>query len=566
MNKEVIYIEPEDDITDIITKIEKSKEKIIALVPPKKAGVFRSVVNIKLIAKSSVAAEKTVVIVTTDPSITKLAAATKVPVTKDLKTAPAIPKKDEEEVEVIREDVVEEDDDEEEPSEDEDEGEDAAEEDTNDSAEEDSETEDEEEPEQEDKKSKKKDRKSKKAAEKLKKAGGKITGKMKLRKKLIIFGIIGALLLVLALIWAFVIAPAANVTVEVKTTLNNFSENISFTSVITEENTDSGKFYLEEVKTENVAEKTFEATGTKNVGEKATGSVVVYSYFSAKGVNPVAAGTAFELGDKAFIADEGISLSWDGDQKECENDNIIVDGKIQCLISGRVKVTAAHAGSSYNIQASSSGWDTVANVAVYSDGAMTGGTDETITVVQQSDIDKAKNEIATSSEEEEKAALMSKIKPNTLVISSSFTTTTSDAVATPAVGEEVKEGVKPTIKVTTVSSIFSIDETKVKEFITKKAEIADDQKIYTIKDPFIDHFSKDDNGYTGKLKTSYSYGPEISETSIVEAVKGKGIGEATHNLKDINGVSSVNIKPSFPWVTFVPDDANRITVNLEVKE
>ena len=37
MNKDVIYIEPEDDITDIITKIEGSKEKIVALVPPKKA-------------------------------------------------------------------------------------------------------------------------------------------------------------------------------------------------------------------------------------------------------------------------------------------------------------------------------------------------------------------------------------------------------------------------------------------------------------------------------------------------------------------------------------------------
>ena len=34
MNKDVIYIEPEDDITDIITKIEGSKEKIVALVPP----------------------------------------------------------------------------------------------------------------------------------------------------------------------------------------------------------------------------------------------------------------------------------------------------------------------------------------------------------------------------------------------------------------------------------------------------------------------------------------------------------------------------------------------------
>ena len=62
MNKDVIYIEPEDDITDIILKIENSKEKIIALVPPKKAGVFRSVVNIKLIAKAGNNAKKKIVL------------------------------------------------------------------------------------------------------------------------------------------------------------------------------------------------------------------------------------------------------------------------------------------------------------------------------------------------------------------------------------------------------------------------------------------------------------------------------------------------------------------------
>ena len=51
MNKDVIYIEPEDDITDIILKIENSKEKIVALVPPKKTNVLRSIVNVKLIYK-----------------------------------------------------------------------------------------------------------------------------------------------------------------------------------------------------------------------------------------------------------------------------------------------------------------------------------------------------------------------------------------------------------------------------------------------------------------------------------------------------------------------------------
>ena len=88
MNKDVIYIEPEDDITDIILKIENSKEKIVAIVPPKKAGVFRSVVNIKLIEKTGATAEKTIVLVTVDPSIIKLAASAKIPVAKNLQSAP----------------------------------------------------------------------------------------------------------------------------------------------------------------------------------------------------------------------------------------------------------------------------------------------------------------------------------------------------------------------------------------------------------------------------------------------------------------------------------------------
>ena len=40
MNKDVIYIDVEDDITTIISKIKASKERIIALVPPRRIGVF----------------------------------------------------------------------------------------------------------------------------------------------------------------------------------------------------------------------------------------------------------------------------------------------------------------------------------------------------------------------------------------------------------------------------------------------------------------------------------------------------------------------------------------------
>ena len=91
MNKDVIYIEPEDDITDVISRIKASKQKVVALVPPKKLGIMRSAVNIKLIAKTAKIKDKAAVIVTTDPSLIKLAAFSGLPVAKTLNSRPMLP-------------------------------------------------------------------------------------------------------------------------------------------------------------------------------------------------------------------------------------------------------------------------------------------------------------------------------------------------------------------------------------------------------------------------------------------------------------------------------------------
>ena len=101
MNKDTIYIEPEDDITDIISKLKAAKQQFVALVPPKKAGVLRSAVNIKLIAKAAREVEKVAILITADPSIIKMAAAAKLPVAADLQSRAAIP--NEEDVEAINE-------------------------------------------------------------------------------------------------------------------------------------------------------------------------------------------------------------------------------------------------------------------------------------------------------------------------------------------------------------------------------------------------------------------------------------------------------------------------------
>ncbi len=567
MNKDVIYIEPEDDITDIISKIESSKQKIVALVPPKKAGILRSIVNIKLIAKAGANSKKTVVLVTVDPSIVKLAAATKLPVTKDLQTPPTVPK-DKPEIDETATEKVE--DEEEEKKEEKPEKEEETEE--KDEKEEKSEKE-EKEPEDKAKKKAKKEKKEKELPE------NPILAWIVSHKKLVIGLAIGLVLFILFLVWALVFAPAVTISVVRRTTESNFSENVTFTDKLAEENASEGKFYLEQKTNENKIKRDIEATGKKNVGEYATGEVVVYAYFKQSGTIGINAGSQFTLSSYTYTSTENRNLSWSGKSvDECLNagqPTIITSG---CLVSGRVPVKAVAPGSSYNISASNTGWSTTAPVGAYTDTAMSGGTDKTITVITQADVDKVVATIKTGDKAVAKNNLIESIKEsstdsNTIfIIESSYKQTVSEPEVSPKVGEEVKDGTKPSLTVTVTDSIYVIDETKVREFITEKAKLANNYKIYQIGDEnkeygglFIENFMKDGEKYTGKLKTTYVSGPSVTENDIIEVVRGKGIGTAKHDVAEIDGIKDITFATSYPWVSSVPNDPEKITVNFKTE-
>ena len=567
MNKDVIYIEPEDDITDIITKIENSKEKIIALVPPKKASVFRSIVNIKLIAKAGANASKTVVLVTTDPSIIKLAGVTKLPVTKNLQSAPTIPETEaEEEIETTSKETVMENEEPSEEAEKTEEKEDEAKKEE-DEKEEDTKGEEKSEKDERDDKNEEKPEKKKKAK--------KLTGNWFIdHKKWLIFGGIGGVLLILILVWAFGVAPAADVTVAVRTTTTNFSESATFTTKLEEENVSEGKLYLTEKKTETKKELEFEATGKKNVGEKATGSVVVYKYFRGNESVAVGDGAAFVHSGLRFIATEDVSFGWDGnDLNKCGNKDqasLVMSG---CLIYARVSVEAAEPGEQYNVQASKEGWATTAKVSgVYSDEAMSGGSDKTIMIVSQADIDAALAKIAdenASTEATRRESLLATIEEGSFIINSSYKQSMSDPVASPKLGEEVEEGKKATLTVVTTDSIYIVDKTKVEEFISEKAKLADNYKIYKMNDPFIENFTAVGEGYIGKIKTSFVSGPKVTENDVIDIIKGKGLGEARAALLDaFSGIDSnkTKINVSYPWVFSIPSNPTKITVTIDVEE
>jgi len=557
MNKDVIYIEPEDDITDVITRIKASKQKIVALVPPKKLGIMRSAVNIKLIAKTAKLKDKAAVIVTTDPSLVKLAAFSNLPVAKTLNSRPMLPseftKRKKQEAEELEEDNLDL------PAED-----------------------DSKKTEIIDEKADKNDRKvateiveldeeaeSDVKTPKKSKTSTKIPNFDRYRKWILAGGA-AAVLMVIFLIWALVFAPAAKITIKMKTVASNISENISLVSDIKNQDNKAGKFLLEKIKYEEESSVDFEATGKANKGEKASGSVNFTVAFSATGgTKTIPAGTIFTIDGKTFASTVAKTLSWDGAASTCSGP-AISGGQIVCYVKGSVDVIATEGGTSYNVAAKGDGGGSanVSGINFASSSAMTGGTDKNVSVVSELDINNAKSQLQNLEGAKEK--LLKQIGDGVVKIDSSYKVTTEDPVSSPKKGEEVESGKKAKLTAKTIYTIYVVDRTAIDEYVNafEIGKLGDHDKIYTTGNPFFERFVENKDGtFSAKFKTTIKIGPEISETSILETAKGKKVGELKALLKDLSGnVNDVIIDVSFPWVYSIPNDSNKVSIKIEVEE
>lgn len=569
MNKDVIYIEAEDDITDIISKIEASKERIVALVPPKNSGILKSIVNIKLILKSGQSLGKNIVLVTTEESIIKLAAVVKLPVTKNLQSAPSIPTEKTEEIEenTSKEEVVEE----------------KSVIKVTDNAKEDVKPEENEEEsyvdkitqlanekakEKEEKTEDKKSKEKSKKAEKTEKTSNPFINWLKVYKKWLIIGFLTIAVATLVAIWAFVIAPSVNIEVDIRTTSANFSESISLVSDKTLVDTDNGVFLIEEIKNEETEIIEVEATGEKNVGEKASGVITLTIYLDPYDSTSLNAGSPVVVDGLTFYTVEDVLFYVDDNTTSCQNKNKLSELQSKgCLLYEDVDVIAAEAGIKYNIAAASNWKTNNASIGAFSSTNMTGGTDSIVKIVSEEDINKAKKEFEESQKKiqiETETKLINKAGTDKFRIPSTFEQTITIKSVTPEINSEIENEEKIKIEFVTSSTVKSIDEVRLKEFITLKAKITEDQKIYSINDKntFVEGLVQTDSGYAGKLKTSYKFGPKITDNDILEKVKGKGIGDIQHILKSIDGVSGVVIEKSYPWVNSAPNDSNKITIKL----
>lgn len=562
MNKDVLNITSDDDITDIIKMLRASKSKIVAIVPPASSPVLRSSVNIKLIKKTANSLSKIPVLITTDASLLKLAREYSFHVSDSLQSKPYIPTADTEpEAPVTTSEQV------------------AAEftapaDHIPDYTSADSETSDDDTTETEepiddatlaDASAETTDATSEQTLD----TPTGFVAWLKAHKIPVIISASALVLVVAFLIWATLFAPAVSIKVAIHTSSSNFSENVTFTRDSKEEDSAAGIFYLSEEKYEDKSEVEFKATGKRNDGKKATGELTVSKYFKSDEYSKtIPANTQFSYNGIVYIATEGSTIQWD-DDSNCENGSNARDIlKNGCKISGTVSVTATEPGEDYNIAESNTGWESISDgyddiVDIYNSTAIDGGTTEMVTIIAQSDIDGAIKKLKDSiSDTEAKTKLTSGLSDTNFIVESSFKRSDPEIKSDVNAGDKAEKG-KITKK--TTFYIYTIDSVRLEEFIHKKATLADDQKIYAIANPFIERFQESGDKYTAKLKTTYKVGPKVTEADVQEKSLGKKIGEVQTLLKSINGVTSVDIQTSYFWVTKIPTDINKLTIDVEVE-
>ena len=595
MNKDVIYIEPEDDITDILANIKSAKNKIVALVPPKKAGVLRSAVNFKLIAKTSRQAGKTVVLITSDESLLKLAGSVKMPTARTLQSKPKLPSDmDTEEYGDEKKDDADENDNEETAREDDD---------LNDSNDDDV-------IEEEPKKIPVKKESSAKvtATTKRKEADlelddddfdddeeEKKTAKKKANKSIpdfkkvrtpIIIAVIAILLIFGIGFWAFNIAPAAKISVKIKTIAQNFNESITFVTDETKAKPEDGIFFIEQKTLTKTAETEFVATGEVDKGTKATGSITLKAAspvlvgLNQKKTISIPVGATFTRDGMSYTASTAASIEMSSKNFNGVHDCKIVEEQLSCNLSSdasaTVNVVATANGEKYNIGETTSGWtSSVTGTVVASSSAMTGGTSKKVKVVSQKDVETAEAGLEGEGESDAREELASQFSNEYLLIEKSFTATGGKITASPSINEEVKDGIKPKVIKEIKYTIFAVKRDDLSKFIEAKTEIGDDtQTIYSTgvlsedgedNKVYIDSFKKEDNKYVGKLKTVVKTGPEVTEQMVSDKSLGKKIGEVQSHLKSIKGISEVKVDTSYFWVTSVPSDPNKVTFEITVE-
>jgi len=557
--KETIYVDVDDEITAIIEKVRLAKGKVIALVLPKRAAVLQSVVNMKLLKHTADKADKNLVLITTEAGLMPLAGSVGLHVASTPTSKPSIPPAPvgpSDEPESVDEplDIVDGTADADyDPSK-------AADKTVGElaggaalggiaasSIDEDIEMGDEDEPTL--------------AADSTKVSKPKKNKKLivpnfdTFKKKLLLVGLV-AVLLIVGGIFAFVVLPKAAITI--KTDSSTIKTNLNLALDTTAKSVDSTNSIVPAVAQSNQKTSTQQATATgqQNNGQQASGQIKIINCSGAAVTLPV--GASFSSSGYTFIGQNSVTVPDSNYSKTgtCHNDG-----------TGTVNVTALHGGAGYNLAPASYAISNNPGGLTATGSQMSGGTDNITKIVAQTDIDGATAKIKAIDTTSIKQQLISDLQakglqpvPTTFlasapqITSSAQAGTAADTVTVTGVTTYTMLGVKTADLKTLVDANVTMQLEKGRQVIL------DDGVANAI---FSEQNPATATSASVSMTTQSVAGPQLDVAAIKKEIVGMKAGDIQALIKQTPGVTDVNVKLSPFWVSSVPSNSKKVTVQID---
>ena len=549
-DKDVVYLEVDDDITTIVDKLDSAKAKIVALVLPKRFATLQSIVNMRLLARSANAADKKIVLVTAEAALLPLAGVAGIHVAKNLQSAPQIPPSPLD-GSAPKPEVPEDPDAEideantkldyhraigELASAGGEESEAIALEDDEDKATE------------------------IKAAKSPKDKKLKVPNFERFRL-LLALGVLGVVALIVFIILAIFVLPKATITLQTEAT--PISANLNLTTSDSAKTLDENKGVIPAaLKTSDfTSNQQVQATGQQNNGQKASGTVTIKN--CTDGAVTVPAGTGVSTSGLVYITQKTLNL-----------DSGNFDGHGNCKSSGShvddVDVVAQQGGSKYNVGSgqtfSVSGQSS--GVTGSNDAAFSGGTDNVVTILSQADVESAKNKVTDQDKNNFANNFKKQLGDQGLYVLGT-TLKAGDPVvnASPGVGQPASTA---SISIKITYSVLAVQKTDLTKAIADELNKQIDkskQKIGTndvLKDVSVNVQSQS-SPTVAKLGVSEATTtvPIINTDVVKKMAEGQKAGDIKANLSNWPGVKNVDVKLSPFWVSKAPKKPGKIQVILQ---
>lgn len=294
------------------------------------------------------------------------------------------------------------------------------------------------------------------------------------------------------------------------------------------------------------------ATGTKEIGEKAKGSVTIYNNSLESKTFPKDSSIK-STNDLEFTLDESITIA-----------SASGDASSPSPTSKKVSVTAKDIGKEYNLPSGTKftiGTFPVTTVVAKNESAFSGGSKKEVTAVAKGDLDKLTSELPKSLEKQAKEEMTKKVSQDKEILPNFANTTLSKKTFDKNAGEEAKS-VKLTASVSyqTIAYKKSDLESFAKNFVTQNAK----DMTFSGEDISIEVKNikeKDNKEITATVYTKATLLPAFDYKKLSDSISGKSFQDAKDFLIKMPRVSEVDFVMR-PSISFLPKMLPRRAQNI----